>query len=59
VVCLLCVQGCTLNVTDHCGDPPLILAAGGGEVELSNNQTADGLGLHVWLSAAFRYKCWV
>lgn len=24
------MEGCTLNESDHCGDPPLILAAGGG-----------------------------
>jgi hypothetical protein len=29
-VCCLLLQGCTLNEADHCGDPPLILAAGGG-----------------------------
>jgi hypothetical protein len=25
------MEGCTLNEADHCGDPPLVLAAGGGE----------------------------
>jgi hypothetical protein len=30
---LLCwSQGCTLNESDHCGDPPMVLAAGGSEL---------------------------
>lgn len=29
---LLVMQGAPLNESDHCGDPPLLLAAGNGEV---------------------------
>lgn len=27
---IICVQGAPLNEADHCGDPPLLLAAGNG-----------------------------
>ncbi|WIA11512.1 hypothetical protein OEZ85_011625 [Tetradesmus obliquus] len=26
------MEGCTLNESDHCGDPPMVLAAGGGHL---------------------------
>ena len=28
-------QGAPINESDHCGDPPLLLAAGNGELENS------------------------